>query len=119
MAGPRILLLTSRTGGGQGRVGETLQRHPSPPRPPCDVSIVDGLEQTDLGVHVDPAHAFLTLTTTLIRFYNFAYRTTDRRGVVTALRKLIRLTHGTVLARVLREDQPDLVVSTHHFLSPG
>jgi 1,2-diacylglycerol 3-beta-galactosyltransferase len=119
MARPRILILSSRTGGGHGRVAQTLRNHLLTLEPGSEITVVDGLEQTDLGIRVDPARSFLTLTTTLIGVYNLGYRASNRLHTVTAVRRFIRQTYGRSLARIIREQAPDLIVSTHHFLSPG
>jgi 1,2-diacylglycerol 3-beta-galactosyltransferase len=118
MPGPRILILSSRTGGGHGRVAQTLREHLLALEPRCEITEVEGLAQTDLGVRIDPARAFLTLTTSLISIYNLCYQATNRAGVVEAVRWAIRQAYGRSLARVIRDHAPDLVVSTHHFLSP-
>ncbi|HEX3245647.1 MAG TPA: glycosyltransferase [Chloroflexota bacterium] len=118
MSGPRILILTSRTGGGHGRVAQTLERHLLALNPACEINVVDGLEKTDLGLHVDPARAFLTLTTTLIRLYNLLYNLTNKPLTVPMLRRFIRTLHGSKLADAIHEFAPDVVVTTHHFLSP-
>lgn len=119
MSGSRVLVLYSRTGGGHGRVAGTLCDHLQTLDPTCQLSLVDGLEQTDFGMRIDPARVFLTLTTSLIQLYNLNYRLTDSRPGVPVLRWMIRRTFGAGLARTLAEHQPDLVVSTHHFLSPS
>lgn len=119
MPAPRILILHSRTGGGHGRVAQTLRDHLLLQEPGARVTLVDGLERTDLGIRVDPARTFLTLTTTLIHFYNLNYRLTNRPWMVPVLRGLIRQSVGRTLARIVREAAPDVVISTHHFISPS
>ena len=118
-AGPRILILYSRTGGGHTRVAETLAAQLRQLRPSSEIVMLDGLERTDWGVRVDPAKVFLTLTTRFIRLYNLNYRLTNSRHGVPLLRRSIRMTVGRTVTRALQEHQPDLVVSTHHFLSPS
>jgi UDP-N-acetylglucosamine:LPS N-acetylglucosamine transferase len=119
MPGPRILILFSRTGGGHGRVAQTLHDHLLALEPGAEITMVDGLTETDLGVKVDPSRAFLTLTTTLIHLYNLNYRLTNMRWTVPLLRGLIRASFGRTLARIVRDAAPDLIISTHHFISPS
>jgi 1,2-diacylglycerol 3-beta-galactosyltransferase len=119
MPAPRILILSSRTGGGHSRVAQILGDHLRALEPSSQILQADGLVQTDLGWRVDPAQSFLTLTTTLLPLYNLCYRLTNTDRTVEAIRWLIRRAYGRSLARVICEHKPDLIVSTHHFLSPG
>ncbi|MFN0069902.1 MAG: glycosyltransferase [Chloroflexota bacterium] len=119
MPGPTILILSARTGGGHGRVAQTLRKHLLTLDPTCNVSLVDGLELSDLGIRVDPARTFLTLTTTLIRLYNFNYRLTNSGRTAPLLRWIIRQSFGRTLARIVQDHAPDVVISTHHFISPA
>jgi UDP-N-acetylglucosamine:LPS N-acetylglucosamine transferase len=87
--------------------------------PTSQIAHADGLAKTDLGVHVDPAQSFVTLTTTLLPLYNLTYRATNTNKTVELTRGFIRRAYGRSLARLISEHKPELVVSTHHFLSPG
>jgi len=119
MLGPRILILSSRTGGGHSRVAQILGDQLRALEPSSQIIQADGLVQTDMGWRTDPAQSFLTLTTTLLPLYNLCYRVTNTGRTVEAIRWLIRQTYGRTLARMICEHKPDVVVSTHHFLSPG
>jgi|SRR5215212_5927263 len=119
MTAPRILILYSRTGGGHVRVAHTLREHLLAAEPSAQVTLVDGLELTDLGVRVDPARGFLTVTTTLIHLYNLNYRFTNHRRTLPLLRRTIQQTYGRTLTRIATEHQPDFIISTHHFISPS
>lgn len=116
---PRVLLFYSRTGAGHYRVAQTLAAELVRLDPRLHVTMHDGLVQTALGLRTDPSATYLLLSTRLLPAFNLFYRLTDRRSGIEALRALIRAVWGRSFRRVLEREQPDVIVSTHHFMSPS
>ena len=119
MARPRILILFIAHRGRSWSSGADAAGPSSALEPDSEIDGCGWSEQTDIGLRVDPARSFLTLTTTLIGVYNVGYRASNRLHTVTAVRRFIRQCMAALSHRIIRQQAPDLVVSTHHFLSPG
>lgn len=79
----------------------------------------DGLERTSFGVRTNPSRTFLQLTTRLLALYNATYVVTDHARTVGALRQFIRSVWGRSVRNLIAAEAPDVIVSTHHFLSPA
>jgi UDP-N-acetylglucosamine:LPS N-acetylglucosamine transferase len=112
-------LLYARTGGGHLRVAQTLADELRLLAPDCEIALHDGLTGARVGRSIDSARAYATLTTQLIWLFNQGYRLADTPRGVEMLRRLIRWLWGDALAVVVDCARPDLVVSTHLFMSPS
>lgn len=116
---PKILILYSKTGGGHFRVARSVEKELKQLNPACHVTLYDGLEQTNYGLRTNPSKGFLLLTSKLLHLYNAGYLATNNHLGTKLLRKDIKETWGANLRKVIDEQSPDIIISTHHFLSPS
>ena len=115
----RVLFLYSLTGGGHLRAAQTLARELQAIEPAFEIALRDGLTRGRLGFSMDPAQTYRRLSTDFLPLFDTLYRLLDRESGVPVLRALIRFIWGTELRAILDRERPDLVVSTHPFLSPA
>lgn len=83
------------------------------------VVLSDGLQKFSWGQKAHPSFMFFLLSHYLIPFYNIAYRLTDNRYGLKLLRTGIRLMWGKHIRQIIRREKPDLIITTHHFISPS
>ncbi len=114
----KILIFHSKAGGGHLRCAEALALELKSLNPKLKISLVDCLEQTDLGYKLDPAQGWITLSTKLIYLFNLLYLLTNNSIGVNILRKLIKFTWGETFSKIILKENPDLIITTHHFISP-
>lgn len=114
----KVLIFYSATGGGHLRGAEALAEEISQ-REGYKVVLSDGLQQFNWGQKAHPALMFFVLSHYLLPFYDTAYRLTDNRVGLRFLRKGIKLMWGKHLQKIIREEKPNLVITTHHFISPS
>jgi UDP-N-acetylglucosamine:LPS N-acetylglucosamine transferase len=87
--------------------------------PEATVVLRDALELTSLRTRLDPAQAYRLLATRLVKLYDAVYLASDGSRRVHGLRRLIRWIWGSPMRHLIRQEDPDIVVSTHHFASPS
>lgn len=114
----KILIFYSKTGGGHFRCAEAVSLKISESFSEIEVVLEDGLVQTDLGFRSNPSLGFLVLSTYLLPFYNFFYRVSNNPVGVRYLRGVINKIWGDSLSRRIKEVGPEVIISTHHFISP-
>jgi UDP-N-acetylglucosamine:LPS N-acetylglucosamine transferase len=83
------------------------------------VAMHDGLAQTGFGLRTDPSATFRLLSTELLPLFNLAYRLTDNSAGLVSLRQFVRQLWGRRFRRIIELERPDVIVSTHHFMSPS
>lgn len=81
--------------------------------------LYDGLEETRWGYKTKPEFMFYLLSHYFLFIFNFFYRLTDNLYGLLVLRKLIKLIWGYSFRRTIEKVRPDLIISTHHFISPS
>jgi 1,2-diacylglycerol 3-beta-galactosyltransferase len=114
----KILILYSKTGGGHFRAAEALKQHFEELDSNLTISLRDGLEQLNFGLKTNPASNYTLVSNEFMTFYNLLYRSSNTGIGVRFLRKIAKGIWGHSLRKVIKEEQPDLIVSTHPFISP-
>lgn len=115
----KVLIFYSHTGGGHLRCAENIAQQLKKADPKLKVSMRDGLAKTDLLVEVDPKTSYHVLSTKFLWFYNLFYRLTDTPMGTKLFRIWIKNTWGRTISRIIEQEKPDLILSTHEFISPA
>lgn len=114
----KVLIFYSKTGGGHLRTAEALveeiNRHPG-----YQVVLYDGLEKTNWGHNIKPDLLFFLLSHYGLSIYNLFYRLTDNPYGLLILRSIIKVIWGKSFKQIIESEKPDLIISTHHFISPS
>lgn len=114
----KVLLFYSETGGGHIRgaqaIAEEMRIHKG-----FEVVLYDGLKKTNWGQKINPSLTFSIISNNLLPLYNLAYKLTDTKYGLIILRTIIKLIWGRNFKKILEAEKPDLIVTTHHFISPS
>lgn len=115
----KVLIFYSKTGGGHLRVAESIAEELKTVSPNTQIILVDGLEESKFNLSFfQPQKAYRLLSNELLWLFNFVYLLTNNPFGSKTLRRLIRFFLETNLQKTVSEHSPDLIISTHHFISP-
>lgn len=114
----KVLLFYSETGGGHIRGAQAIAEEMRT-RKGFQVTLYDGLKKTNWGQKINPSLIFYIISNNLLPLYNLAYKLTDTKYGLIILRTIIKLIWGRNFKKILEEERPDLIVTTHHFISPS
>lgn len=114
----KVLIFYSTTGGGHLRGAEALAEEISR-RKGYKVVLSDGLYKFSWGPKAHPAFMFFLLSHYLLPLYDTGYKLTDNRVGLRFLRKGIKLAWSKQLQKIIGIEKPDLIITTHHFISPS
>ena len=114
----KVLVFYSETGGGHLRAAEALAEALKT-RKNIDVVLHDGGKETNWGQKINPSLLFSIVSHYLLPLYNLTYKLTDNRFGVKILRWVIKSIWGRNLNKIIDKEKPDLIITTHHFISPA
>ena len=114
----RVLIFYSETGGGHLRAAQALAEELKT-RKNVDVVLYDGGKKTNWGQKINPSLLFSIVSHYLLPIYNLNYRLADTNFGVGVLRAQIRAIWQDNFRRIIEKEKPDLIVTTHHFISPS
>lgn len=115
----KILIFHSKTAGGHFKSAEALVEELRKIDKNLQIILKDALEKTNLGFKINPATSYRILSSTLLPLYNFFYFLTNNTFGIKVLRFLIKLGWGKQFKKMIEEENPDLILTTHHFISPS
>lgn len=115
----KILIFYSKTGAGHLRAAEAIRNELKGLDTQLEIVLSDGLEKTNLGLKTNPGLSFLILVNYLIYFYNLFYLLSNNKAGVRILRVFIKGVWGRNFKKIIALEKPDLIISTHHFISPS
>lgn len=115
----KILLFHSKTAGGHYKSAQALAEELKALDKNQEIVIKDALEETNVGLKVNPSISYRILTGKLLPLYNILYFLTNTGLGVKILRLFIKLSWGKQFKRLIEEENPDFILSTHHFISPS
>jgi len=115
----KVLIFYSKTGGGHLRAAEAIAEQLKIISPDTKITLVDGLEKNDFRVPLRPQTAFQVLSNQLLWYFNLNYILTNNFAGMIYFNNLIRLVFGTNIRNIIKRESPDLIISTHHFISPS
>lgn len=116
----KILIFYSKTGGGHLRAAEAIAEGLKLQNPSLEVVLCDGLAQNMIGQTASPTRTYSVLTGPLLPLYNhLLYPATNTQKGMTVFRPMINMVIGKSLREVIKKEKPDLIISTHHFISPS
>lgn len=115
----KILIFYSKTGGGHLRAAEAIAEYLKDSGQNPDIILSDGLTKTNFGINSNPAKSFALLSGNLLPLFNTFYLLTNNRLGIKRLRFIIKSLWGKSLQTIIRQENPDLIISTHHFISPA
>lgn len=120
MSKKKVVIFYSKTGGGHLSAAEALAEEIRS-REGFSVTMYDGLEKTSLGhaTYPNPQFGFFLLSHYTLPLFNFLYAVTDTTLGLWALRAFIKMFWGGNFKRVIEEELPDFIITTHHFISPS
>ncbi len=114
----KILIFYSETGGGHLRGAQALAQEISL-RKGFEVVLSDGLNKFSWGQRAHPSFMFFIISHYLLPLFNLSYKLTDNRYGLKILRSLIKLNWGVGFRKIIKMEKPDLIITTHHFISPS
>ncbi len=115
----KVLILYSKTGGGHYRAAQTIASKLSEFDSNIEVKLVDGLAETNFGLKYDPASSYMIMSGPLLWLYNLSYVLTNTPIGLKMLRSMIKSIWGIHYKKLIQKEKPDLIISTHHFISPS
>lgn len=114
----KILIFYSKTGSGHLRAAKAIAKQIQIAAPNAIVTLVDGLEQKRFGISFSPSTAFSLLSGPLLFFYNISFILTNNALGLPLLQHAIKWFWGGNYKNIIETENPDLIISTHHFISP-
>ena len=114
----KVVIFYSKTAGGHLRTAEAIAQKLKQ-NSQLEVVMLDALEKTSFGFKINPATSFGILSIPLLPLYNFLYLLTNNFIGIKALRGLIKFFWGFQFKKMIEYQQPDLIITTHHFISPS
>lgn len=115
----KVLIFYSKTAGGHLKTAAALAEELKELDQDLEIVLKDALEQTNLGFKISPSTSYRILFGTLLPLYNFLYFLTNNAFGIKVLRYLIKLGWGKQFKKIIEEENPDLILTTHHFISPS
>lgn len=115
----KVLILHSKTAGGHVSAAEAIAEELKTTDKNLQIVIKDILEQTNFGFKINPSTSYALLSGPLLPLFNLLYLLTNTAVGIKALRFLIKLGWGYQFKKLIEEVNPDLIVTTHHFISPS
>lgn len=115
----KILVFHSKTAGGHFKSAQALVEELKKLDKELEIVLKDALLQTNFGFKISPSRSYAILSGTLLPLYNFLYALTNTEFGIKVLRFLIKLGWGKQFKKMVEEENPDLILSTHHFISPS
>jgi len=111
---PKTLILTASTGSGHNRAADSLKNELEV----CGyhVRIVEPFKEEGRGMDLLVENGFQILATRLPKMYGRLYRITDHKLVTKGVAGFVNLTLSRTVFSLIREYQPDLLISTHPLL---
>lgn len=114
----KVLIFYSETGGGHLRAAQALAEELKT-RKNVEVVLYDGGKETSWGQKINPSVLFSIVSHYLLPLYNLNYKLADTVWGVEILRAQIRAIWAENFRRIIEKEKPDLIVTTHHFISPS
>lgn len=114
----KVVIFYSKTAGGHLRTAEAIAEDLKKNKN-LQIVMLDALEQTSFGFKINPATSFGILSIPLLPIYNLFYLLTNNFIGIKALRGLIKVFWGRQFKRLIEYEEPDLIITTHHFISPS
>lgn len=114
----RVLIFYSETGGGHLRGAQALADEIALHKG-FEVVLSDGLTKFSWGQKAYPSFMFFIISHYLLPFFNISYKLTDNRFGIKVLRSFIKFTWGSSFKKIIDTEKPDLIITTHHFISPA
>lgn len=115
----KILVFYSNTGSGHLRAAQALKEEIEAQKKDVEVILYEGLEKARFGIKTNPLLSYALLSSGLLSFYNFMYVITNNPPGVRLLRLFIKGVWGKNIWQVIEKDNPDLIITTHHHISPS
>lgn len=113
------MIFYSKTGGGHLRSAEAIAKKIVEFDPKTEVVMVDGLEETSFRLKINPAAGYLFISTRLLLIFNALFSLSNNNKGLMLLRGYLRLFWGKNFANIIKLQRPDLILSTHHFITPS
>lgn len=115
----KILIFYSKTGGGHLRAAEAIAEYLTDSEQNPNIILSNGLTKTNFGIKSNPTKSFAVLSGKMLPFFNISYLLTNNRLGVKLLRFFIKNLWGKSLQSIISQENPDVIISTHHFISPS
>lgn len=114
----KVIIFYSKTAGGHLRTAEAIAEDLQKNRN-LNIVMLDALEQTSFGFKINPATYFSILSIPLLPLYNLLYLLTNNFLGIKVLRSIIKIVWGRQLKKIIEYEEPNLIITTHHFISPS
>lgn len=111
----KILILSAATGGGHLRAARAIQSYIRENDPDSTVEVVDALKCVGTLLDKTCCDGYRFLATRTPRIFGQLYRATNEESPLNALMTHFSGLFGLRLTPMLREQNPDLILSTHPF----
>lgn len=115
----KVVIFYSKTGGGHLRAAEAIADQLKQTDSQITVKLIDALEQTNLGFKINPAKSYALFSNKLLPLYNLGFRLSNNPLGIKIFRELIKFSWGKQFKSIIEKESPDLIVTTHHFISPS
>ncbi len=109
----------SKAGGGHLATAEAIAEQIMEMDKKIQVVLYDGLERTNFGLKVNPSKGYLVISNYLLPLFNLFYFLSNNFIGVKILRQTIRLSWGRSFKRIIETENPHLIATTHHFITPS
>lgn len=101
------------------RSAEAIAKKIKEQDPKTEVVMMDGLEETSFKLKINPALGYLFISTRLLLVFNALFSLSNNNKGLMLLRGYLRLFWGKNFAKIIKTESPDLILSTHHFITPS
>lgn len=115
----KVVIFYSKTAGGHLITAEAIAEGLRQNNDKLAIVMLDALEQTSFGFRINPATSFGILSIPLLPLYNLLYLLTNNFIGFKVLRSMIKILWGRQFKRLIEDEDPDLIVTTHPFISPS
>lgn len=115
----KVVIFHSKTAGGHMRAAEAIASELKYLNRSVEIVLHDALEQTNFGFKINPSKSYSILSGKLLPLFNLLYFLSDNPIGIEVLRRLIKYSWGRQFKKIIENENPDLIVTTHHFISPS
>lgn len=113
----KILIFTASTGGGHKRAAAAMKEYFETASRDNRVMIVDGIAQTGRFYNKFICGGYTTLAKRMPQFYGKLYRNSDKESKLNNLCEKINRFKGKYILPVIKDFDPDAIISCHAFLT--
>ena len=117
MKSMKVLILSAASGGGHLRAAHSIEKYINENTSGNEVKVIDALKRVNFIVDKTCCDGYIFLAKHMPKFFGLLYRKTNQKTPLFSLMERFTGTISKKLLPVIQEEKPDVIVSTHAFVT--